>query len=185
MDRTLTPQVSGELRYALHRVYLHAAGQGGLCRRVGGHIQRVDTGPLSSQSHGEHTGHGPELPRQRELSDKGRVRGRGAELSPGRQDTDQNGEIVPRAPFFSVGGSQIYCNAGDWKGEAAVFHCGPNPIPRLLDRRIRQSHNIKVGQASRQVALGGDLIPSNPADPQRAYLAEQVRPSSHHIRCAV
>ena len=179
-EENLALQMGHQLPHVLHRIDRRPARQGGLGGGGGRDIEGAHAGAPGGQRHGQHTGHRPQGAGQGQLSHKGRV-GRGRpDLLPGGQDAHQDGQVVHRARLPPVGGSQIHGDAGDGKGEAAVFDGGADPLPGLLHRRVGQAHDIKGGQAAGQVALGGDLVSGNAAQAQRTHMMEHKahRPSS-------
>ena len=52
-----------------------------------------------------------------------------------------------------MSGGQVYRDAADGKGEAAVFDGGAYPFPGLVNRRVGQPHHREGGQAAGQVTL--------------------------------
>ena len=161
-----------KLGHGLHGVDRQPPGQGGL--RGGGRRDEEgpDPRPLRRQGHGEHPHHGAQGAGKGELPHKGAGLVLPDELPVGGQDAHQNGQVVDRARFPQVGRGQVHGDPPHGEGEAAVPGGGPDPLPGLLHRRVRQAHDIEVGQAGGEVALGGDLIPRQTLEPQGTDLLQ-------------
>ena len=165
-------EVVGQLLYCFHRVDGEPFGQGCLRGAVRGDVQPLNPRCPGGQGHGEHPHHRPQGAGKGQLPHKGAVRVLPHQLSPRRQDAHQNGQVIQGAGFFPVGRGQVHGDTTHRELIAAVFDGGAHPLPGLLHRRVGQAHNVEVGQAPGQVALGGDLIPGDALHPQGAHLTQ-------------
>ena len=69
----------------------------------------------------------------------------------------------------------------DREAEAVSFHGGADALARLLDRRVRQTDQLKGRQARADVAFRLHLISGNAGQTQRMYLTEHLHPSAFSI----
>ena len=152
------PQMGNKLLHGLHSVNGHTPGQsclGGVFRR---HIELVYTRPLRGHGHGQHAVYGPQPACEAQFPHKSRVRRQGGNFFRRRQNTQQDGQIVHRALLASARRGQIHGDAADGVLGTAVFHRCPHPLPGLLHRRVRQTHDVKGGQTTGEKALHADLV---------------------------
>ena len=163
-DRLLASQMPDELRDALHRNNLHVLGKGGLRRVLRRDEEASDPLAPGGDGHRQRAGDGPQLPRQGKLAQEGAVRRRGLDLTACREDPDQHGQIIERADLFLVRGGEIHGHAADREAEAVVFHRRPHALTRFLDRRIRQTDDVKGGQAVGDIDLHRHRVAADAAD---------------------
>ena len=169
-------QVVGQLAHRLHGVDGEALGQGGLRGAVRRDEEAADPRRPGGQGHGEHPHHRPQGAGEGELPHEGTVGVGPVQLPGGGEDAHQNGQVVHRAGLPPVGGGQVHGDPPHGKGVAAVLDGRPDPLPGLLHGGVGEPHDVEVGQAPGQVALGGDLIPGDALEPQGTHFAQHGEP---------
>ena len=175
LDEGLALQMGHKLCHIFHRNDGDALGKCRLPRVFLRDIEGLKAVFLRRNGHGQHAVDAPELPLKAQLPEKGR-------LFPGRpahlrcdQNIQQDRQIVEGPALFRIGGRQIQGNAADGKFEAAVLYGGADPLPGLLDRSVRQAHDVKARQSAGNKALHRHGIPADAVQAQRI----QVRNHSH------
>ena len=156
------PGQLGHIPDGIDRQALADAGLRGIFRRDEQGSQPCLPG---SHGHGQHPGGRLEPALQRQLAQKACVGRWRWELSGGAQQAHQHGQVIDRAFLFQVAGGQIHCDAPLRKIEAAVFHRRPDPVPGLLDRGVRQAHDIKLRQPAAEIALAQHRLALDADDP--------------------
>ena len=172
------PQMGRQLPDVLHRVHRQTVGQGGFSGIGGGQIQRLDARVPGRHGHGQYALHRPQAPLQAQLPQKRRRLPWQFDAVRGRQNAQQNGQIIDGAGLFGARRGQIQRNAADGKAETAVFHRGPDPVPCLLDGGIGQAHHIKSRQAVGNIAFHLDLVAVETRQTQGADAAQHTVPPS-------
>ena len=128
-----------------------AAGFGGLGSVFSGHIQRTDAAFGRRQRHGQHAGHRPQGAVQRQLAQKGGVGGDFLDLAAGRQQGQQQRQVVDRAGLAHIRRGQIDRDAPVRELEAQVFDGGAHAVCTFPHGGIRQTYNGKCGQPAGDV----------------------------------
>ena len=165
-------QMRRKLAHIRHGDHRQIPCQRRLSGILGGNVQRPEAGLPCGNGHGQHAVDRTELPLQTQLSEEGaRLLRQPAQLR-GGENAEKNGKIVERAALAGVGRGEIQRDPADRELEAAVLDGGPDPLTRFLDRRIRQSDNLKSWQAVGDKALHGNRIPLYPAQSQRVHATD-------------
>ena len=154
-------EMLGQLLHVLHRVDGEAFGQGRLRGAVRGDEEPLDPRRLSRQGHGQHPDHGAQGPGEGQLPHKGAVRVAPIQLAGGGQNAHEDGQVVDRAGLAQVGRGQVHRDPPHGEGVAVVLNGRAHPFPRLLHGGVGQTHDVKVGQPTGQVALSADLVAIN------------------------
>ena len=170
----------GNVRHAVDRQPLCQRGLRGVVRRD---EQSADPGVPRSQRHGQHAGNTPERAGETQFPDERRILRRCGQLPCGGQQTHKNGQVIDGACLFGSRRSEVHRDPADGKLGSAVFHRSPHPFAGFPHGGVRQTHDVKGGQAAGEKALGSDLISGNAgqskgthgSDHREDLLAENVK----------
>ena len=101
----------------------------------------------------------PELTVQGQLAEEHGQRRRTGELPRSHQDGQGYRQIVGRTCLSQVGGREACRDAAHWELTAGVPNGGADALTSLLDRSVRQPHDVERGQSGRDVHLDLDDVP--------------------------
>ena len=137
------------------RVDLHgsAARLGGFSGVFGGDVEGFDAVCRRGQRHGQHTGHWPQGPIQRQFAEEGGVGGQLLQLAGGSQHGQQQGQVVNRAGLADVSGGQIDRDVAVRPLEAQIFDGGTDAVAAFAHGGVRQTHQRKGGQPAGYIRL--------------------------------
>ena len=166
-NKHLALQMGHQLRHIFHGNNGNALGQCRLPRVFLRDIEGLKAVFLRRNGHGQHAVDAPELSLQAQFAEKGRPFPRCSAHLCGDQNIQQDRQIVEGPALFRIGRRKIQRNAADGKFEAAVLYGGANPLPGLLDRSVRQAHDVKARQSAGNKALHRHGIPADAIQAQR------------------
>ena len=166
------PQKRHDLADRIYRDSLDDRALGGIFRR---NECMADAVIARRDHHRQHAAHRPHLSRQRQLAEKGTVVKCGAQLSACDQQRNQQRQIIDRPLFFHVGRREVYRDAADRIGEAAVFERGTDAVTRLLHRRAGQPDHVKPRQPLRQIRFHRDGKPVHSHQSHAVYTGKHRR----------
>ena len=178
LHRRFAGQMAHELRHILHTVDGQALGKRRLARVGRGDIDRLVTERPGREGHRQNARHRPQPALQTELAQKRALFLRQPHLLRRAEDAEQDRQVVERAGFFRPRRGKVHDDAADREAEAAVFDGGADALARLLDRRIRQTDQLKGRQTRADVAFRLHLVSGNAGQTQRMYLTEHLHPSA-------
>ena len=181
LHRRFAGQMAHELRHILHAVDGQALGERRLARVGRGDVDRLVTKRPGREGHRQHARHRPQPALQAELAQKRALFLRQPHLLRRAEDAEQDRQVVERTGFLRPRRGEIHDDAADREAEAAVFHGGADALARLLDRRVRQTDQLKGRQARADVAFRLHLVSGNAGQTQRMYLTEHLHPSAFSI----
>ena len=130
------PQVGKQQADVLGSVDLQPLGKGGLAGIAGRDKELSDALPSGGKGHAEGAGHGPQVPVQAQLSEKGAVLRQGRKLLRGGQHPQENGQVVNGAPLALVRWGQVHRDPPRREAEAPAAHSCPHPFPCFLHRGL-------------------------------------------------
>ena len=168
-DERLAPEMRQQLGDIFHRIHGDTVGQRGLGGVPGRDIELADAAPGGAQGHGQHPRHRAQGAGEAQLPQKGGVLRQGRQLLRGRQQPQQDGQIVDRPLLPLVRRSQIHRNAADGEPGAAGLDRRPDPLTGFPHGGIRQAHHVEGREPSRQEALHRHLISADARQAQRAH----------------
>ena len=143
------PQMREPVAQPCNRIDRHALGKRGFVRVVRGDEHRRQSGVTGGERHGQRARDRAHVAGQRQLPEKGAVRGRRVDLPARREQREQNGQVVDRALLFGVGGGEVDRYARHRPVEAAGFDRCAHAFARLADRFSGQTDHIQTGQTAR------------------------------------
>ena len=137
------------------------------------HEECSDSCPLCSHCHRQCTRDRAQLACQGELSEKSAVLRDLFQILRGREDADQQRQVINRTGLFLVGRCKIHRHAADRKLKAVVFDRGPYTLSGFFDSGVRESDDIEGRQSGRDIHFHADFITADSAD------AETPDPGKH------
>ena len=164
--RLFAAQMPDKLRDRAHPIDLQPFGKGSLAGVLRRDKEAAQPLALGGQGHGQRALHGAQLPGEAELPDESGVILRLMDVPGGSKDAHQDRQVIDRAGLFLVRRGEVYDETGHREAKAAVFHRGVDPLPGFLDRRVRQAHNVEMGQAVGDIDLHRHPIAADAADPE-------------------
>ena len=166
--------MSGKLRHRMNGVDGRSPCESRLRRILRRNKNRVKSGLLCGQRHGKHTGDGPDLSVQADLAQKDAVKRRTADFPCRRQNAQENRKVIVGSRLFQACGSKIHRNAADRKPKPGTLRRGTDPVPGLLYRRVRKSHDIEGGKSVCNKAFRRDDTALDAAAAQGFHTANHV-----------
>ena len=163
-----------QLPHRLHAVDRQSVGQRGLRRVFRRDVQLLHAKLPRRQRHRQHAAHRPQLAFQTQLAEEGALRLRQTDQLAGRENAEQDRQIVERTGLFRARGREVQRDPADREAEPAVFHRRAHALPRLLDGGVRQADDLKSRQPVRDITFHRDLIAPDPIQSHRPYPAEHT-----------
>ena len=153
-DGRLAVQMGQQLGQGRHGIDLHTLHQCGLGGVHGRHEYGADALLAGHPDHGQDAGGVAQAAVQGQLAEEdGRLHGR-QRLAGAEQDADGDGQVVGRAGFLQVGGSQVDGDAAHGELAAAVADGGADSLLGFLHGGVGQADDVKGGQAGGDVGFG-------------------------------
>ena len=172
--RLLAREMRRQLPHRLHAVDRQSVGQCGLCRVFRRDVQLLHAEFPRRQRHRQHAAHRPQLAFQTQLTEERALRLRQADQLAGRENAEQDRQIVERTGLFRARGREVQRDPADREAEPAVFHRRAHALPCLFDGGVRQADDLKARQPVRNITFHRDLIAPDSIQPHRPHPAEHT-----------